>query len=394
MRQRHPKLVPIEIDEGVPATLVINYDTAKRILHDPDHFSADPRMWQQILSHQWPGRKFDFMPMVEYRTNALRSDGNTAVHRRYRTATQDALAGVKLSELERQLRVVAHEQINSFCTQGAGVDNPFDLVTGYILPTMGAMLNYMVGSTPDIIARIAKASADLFDGQDTADTNRQLESALTDLIMMKRETLGDDITSRLIMHPAALSTEEIVQQLVTCLSAGTQLPADLAASALRLILTEFSPDGTALSTKTALIQVLVNDPPLANYLLTYPRHPVLVEDRWLPAHEPVIVSMAACSSNPSLNVQQDFYHDGWHFSWGLGPHECPQHAQNHSYTLITGLIDTLLDILPDIQLAVPEQQLLWRKGPFARGLVSLPVTFAPTPQVPRELYSAPQLGPI
>src|SRR5690606_25343051 len=39
-------LVPVEMWPGVPATLVIKYSTAVRILGDSAHFPADPSVWQ------------------------------------------------------------------------------------------------------------------------------------------------------------------------------------------------------------------------------------------------------------------------------------------------------------------------------------------------------------
>ncbi len=43
MRRVHGPLVPVELAPGVPATLVIGYYQARRILNDPLHFPADPR---------------------------------------------------------------------------------------------------------------------------------------------------------------------------------------------------------------------------------------------------------------------------------------------------------------------------------------------------------------
>lgn len=366
-------LIPVWIDEGVPATLVIKYETARRILHDPAHFASDPRSWQSKLPTD---RRLDFLPMVQWRSNALRSNGDSPEHKRYREATQYALSRVNQFDMLDRLEIEAHELINSFCADGASWEQPLDLIQHYIAPLTFKMLNYMVGSPPEIMARIAKASADLFEVQDTVETNAQLESALLDLISLRRTDPGDDITSRLIAHESGLSDMEIVQQLVTCLSAGSQIPADLAATTLKLLLT--TPIDERPLTKTALNQVLATDPPLANYQVTYPRQPIAIDGVWLPADEPVIVSLVACSSDPSVN-NGDYHSDGWHAGFGFGPHECPNDAKNISLQIVQGLIDWLFDILPDIQLAVSAASLAWRPGPFARGLVALPVVFPRTP---------------
>ncbi|WP_308014563.1 cytochrome P450 [Nocardia coffeae] len=366
-------LIPVWIAEGIPATLVIKYETARRILHDPAHFSADPRTWQTKLPTD---RRLDFLPMVEWRSNALRSNGDSPEHKRYREATQYALSKVNQFALLDQLEYEAHNLINAFCAEGATQDQPLDLIQHYVAPLTFTMLNYMVGSPPEIMARIAKASADLFEGQDTVETNAQFASALLDLITLRRTEPGDDITTRLIAHESELTDEEIAQQLVTCLSAGTQGPGDLAASTIKLLLT--TPVHERPLTKTALNQTLATDPPMANYQITYPRQPIAIDGVWLPADEPVIVSLMACCTDPMIN-NGDYHSDGWHAGFGFGPHECPNDAKSISLQIVHGLIDWLFDILPEIQLAVPAESLVWRPGPFAHGLLTLPVTFPRTP---------------
>lgn len=77
MRRRFGALVPIELAPGGPATLVIDYQIARRILNDPEHFPADPRHWQQRIPHDCP-----VLPLIESRPNAFRS--TEADHARYR----------------------------------------------------------------------------------------------------------------------------------------------------------------------------------------------------------------------------------------------------------------------------------------------------------------------
>jgi hypothetical protein len=40
-------------------------------------------------------------------------------------------------------------------------------------------------------------------------------------------------------------------------------------------------------------------------------------------------------------------------------------------------VENLLNRLPDIELAIPEDSLAWRPGPFHRALVALPARFTP-----------------
>ena len=70
MRSRYGSLAPVELAPYVPATLVVGYRTALRILNDPEHFPADPRIWQQTVATDCP-----ILPLLEWRPMASRSSG-------------------------------------------------------------------------------------------------------------------------------------------------------------------------------------------------------------------------------------------------------------------------------------------------------------------------------
>ncbi|WP_258081628.1 cytochrome P450 [Nocardia nova] len=373
MRERFGSLVPVEIWPGVPATLVIAYRTAVRILNDPAHFPSDPRPWQRNVDTNIP-----IMPMIEWRPNALRSNGGTVEHRRYRDATNDALGGVDKLAVHSIVEKIAVPAINAFCEGGRA-----DLLSQYISPTTFSILNEIIGCPLDIGEQVAAASAALFEGVDTATVDEMLDSALLELTHLKRHTPGDDIATRLVNHPAQLTDHEVVHQLVTMYSAGHELPQDLIANAMLLMMTDqrymaSRTNNSPLSTKTALVEILTTDPPLANYLLTYPAQPIEVDGVWLPANQPVMVSMAACSSDPAADTG-DYADSSWHLGWGTGPHTCPVHAQSLSMMVATDVIDVFFDALPDARPAVPVSELVWRPGPFHRALAAFPIVFPPSP---------------
>ncbi|RJO70175.1 cytochrome P450 [Nocardia panacis] len=367
-------MVPVEIWPGVPATLVIGYHTAVRILNDPQHFSYDPRIWQESVPADLP-----IMPMIEWRPNALRTNGNTAEHRRYRTATNDALAGVDQHALRPMVAKLAGPLINSFCADGSA-----DLLGQYILPLVFSVLNEMIGCPPEIGQQVAQASAALFEGAENATVNAMLDAALLQLTRLRRAEPGDDMTTRMLRHSADLSDTEMVHQLVTCYSAGIEIPQNLIANTLLLMLTDprFVGEnvGFAPPTTTALDEILATDPPLANYCVTYPQQPILIDNVWLPAHQPVITSIAACNNSPELNTG-DYQNNGWNLAWGAGPHACPAGARSAAYVIAHEGIDQLLDTLPELRLAVPARDLVWRPGPFHRALSALPVVFPPSPPI-------------
>ena len=134
--------------------------------------------------------------------------------------------------------------------------------------------------------------------------------------------------------------------------------------------------GGSLSTRDALDEVLFNDPPMANFAMSYPRQPILIDTTWLPADQPVLISFAGCNNDPEI-AGGDRTGNRSHLAWGAGPHACP--ARSVAYLVAQTAIDELLDALPDLTLAVPKHDISWRPGPFHRAMVALPVEFPISP---------------
>ncbi|SUA80484.1 Cytochrome P450 107B1 [Nocardia otitidiscaviarum] len=371
MRQKFGAMAPVELAPGIPATLVLGYRTAVRIFNDPDRFPADPRIWQESVPADCP-----VLPMMQWRPNALRNAG--AAHARYRQANTAGLAGIDQFALPGVVEQIAVPLINEICVAGAA-----DLVRDYAFPLAFDVLNHLLGCPVDIAAQAAEGLRAIFEGIGADRGNGLLVDALSRLARQKRAQPGDDITTRLLRHPADLSDIEMVHQLATLYGAGIEPQQNLIVNALLLILLDgrFGGDvlGGSLSTRDALDEVLFDDPPMANFCISFPRQPVVLDNVWLPAHQPVVISMAACNTDPEIRSGQ-LAGNRSHLAFGAGPHACP--ASSLAYLIAQEAIDQLLDALPDIRLAVPSDELSWRPGPFHRALTALPVTFTPAPPLP------------
>lgn len=368
MRRRFGSLVPVELAPGVSATLVIDYRVAVRILNDPEHFPADPRTWQKNIPAECP-----ILPILEWRPNALRNAG--AAHARYRQANTTSINQVDLHALHTTVAQIAVPLINAFCADGSA-----DLISQYARPLAFQAINAMIGCPPDIGQQVATATAAIFDGIDADKGNVLLAAALQQLIALKRAEPGDDITTHLLQHPTELDDAEVIHQLVILYGAGIEPQQNLIVNTLLLMLTDsrFAGHvlGGSLSTRDALDEVLFADPPMANFCVTYPRQPILIDGVWLAAHEPVVISMAGCNNDPTISAG-DHTGNRAHLAWGAGPHACP--AKSAAYLIVQEAIDQLLDALPELELTIPIDQLSWRQGPFHRALAALPVSFPKSP---------------
>ncbi|MGW4769991.1 cytochrome P450 [Nocardia sp. NPDC004278] len=371
MRRRYGALVPVDLAPGVPATLVVGYYTALRIFNDPDHFPADPRAWQKNVPAECP-----VLPMMQWRPNALRNAGDA--HARYRQANLAGLEKVDQYGLHDTVAELAVPLINEFCANGSA-----DMVRQYAFPLAFAVLNAMLGCPAEIAQQAATGMAAIFEGVDAERGNQLLAGAMLELTQLKRVEPGDDITTRMLRHPAGLSDNEMVHQLGTLYGAGIEPQQNLIVNTLLLILTDErfggSVLGGTLSTRDALDEVLFNDPPMANFCFTFPRQPILIDDVWLPANQPVVISIAACNTDPTIAANQ-YAGNRSHLAFGAGPHVCP--ANSLAYLIAQEAIDQLLDALPEIRLAVPADELTWRPGPFHRALTALPAVFPKSPPLP------------
>ncbi|WP_159851299.1 cytochrome P450 [Nocardia sp. CY41] len=372
MRERYGSLAPVELAPGVPATLVLGYHTAVRILNDPDHFPADPRTWQQDIPADCP-----VLPMMQWRPNAMRNAG--AEHARYRQANIAGLAKVDLYRLHDTIAQLATPLINAFCADGSA-----DILRQYAFPLAFAALNAMLGCPAEIAQRALAGMAVIFEGADAERGNTMLTDSLAELTLLKRTDPGDDITTGMLGHSAGLNDTEMVHQLATLYGAGIEPQLNLIVNTLLLILTDErfggSVLGGSLSTRDALDEVLFNDPPMANFCLSFPKQPILIDDVWLPAHQPVVISIAACNTDPAIRAER-YAGNRAHLAFGGGgPHACP--ANSLAYMIAQDAIDQLLDALPELRLAVPTDALTWRPGPFHRALTALPVAFPQSPPLP------------
>ncbi len=364
LRSRGP-IVPVELAPDVPAMLVVDYDTALQVLRSPHVFVKDSRRWQDIAPADTP-----VLPMMSWRPNTLFADGEQ--HARLRPPVANSLDLVKPAQLRRYVRSSATGLIQGFTGRGHA-----DLLGEFAAQLPMLVLQQMFGCPAEISQAMVAAIAALWDGTDPQLANQYLEASVTDLVEYKRANPGDDIATRLIEHPHGLDDEELLHQLIIMMGAGAEPLGNWIANALYLLLTEHRvADAVAtgsVALDEALDDVLWRYTPLANYAITYPRHPVHLGRVLLPADQPVVISMAAINTDPALHpTGQVPAGNRAHLAFSAGAHSCP--ASRPARLIATVALETLLDYVPEVELD-DQQPLRWRPGPFHRALTALPVRF-------------------
>lgn len=367
LRRRYGPVAPIELATGVPATLILGYREALRILGDPEHFPADPRAWEPSIPEGCP-----VMPIMEWGPVESAGAGRST----HRAAYLAAMADVDQYRLRGTVESVSVPLINSFCRTGHA-----DLLADYARPLTVRVLNELIGLPPVLGAEAGAALMDLIEATDTAASDladRRFRAILAELVTTKRRSPDRDVASTLIGHATGFDDGEIVEQLTKLYAMGAEPTWNLIVSALILMADDasFHDDLLAgsLQLRDAIDKVLFTDPPLANACPRYPRQPQVVGNAWLPANQPVLISITASNNDPA--VSGDHTGNRSHLAWGSGANACP--AEPIASIIAREALDQLLDALPDIKLAVPLTELPWRPGAFHRAPVRVPVTFPPS----------------
>ncbi|NKY87529.1 cytochrome P450 [Nocardia veterana] len=365
MRSRHHShLVPVDI--GGPATLVIDYRLGLEILNDEDRYPTEP------VAGSLPPAS------LGSRRDALHTRGDD--RRRLRRAISDSLARVDTLAVERTVARAAVGLVNSFCEAGET-----DIVACFAIPLVAEALHGVFGIAPEVGGKIIDALL-MMQSADPASAVRgrsMLREVVVDTVLTKRTYRGADVASWLMEHPAGLSDEEIVEQLLLLCEFIAPTWA-LISNAVLLVMTDkrFGGDvlGGALSGQDAIDEVLHKNPPIAVAAPRFPRQMQVLDNiGTLPENRPLLVGLAACNADPAV-MGEDRRGNRAHLAFGAGAHMCP--AEPVATLIARSALDQLLDALPDLELAVSANDLVWVDDPFSLALVSLPVRFPPATPFP------------
>ncbi|MFE4602675.1 cytochrome P450 [Kitasatospora indigofera] len=357
---------PVELAPGVEATLVTDYSAALQLLQDSASFRKDARRWRAFNEgHVAPDSPV--VPLLAYRPNAMFSDG--AEHLRLRQAVTDSMARIDPRRLSRTT-----EQVSNYLIAQFGYRGSTDLLGTYARQLPLFVFNELFGCPADIGDRVLFGISGMFDGVNAEKAAEVLFGAVGELVALKRTRPGDDVASWLMQHQANLTDEEMVHQLALLLAAGTEALGNLIGNTVFRLLTHDAYAHTGGLIDEAIDDTLWENPPMANLAPHYPAADMEFAGQQLRAGDLLLVSFAAANGSPILAAERKAGSRA-HLAWGAGPHACP--SKDPARQISVTAIENLLNQLPDIQLAVPEESLTWRPGPFSRGLGALPTRFTP-----------------
>ena len=380
MRREHGAVAPILLDGDIPAWLVLGYAEVTYVTSHDDLFARDSRRWNQweSIPADWP-----LMPFVGHQPSVLFTEG--AEHQRRAGVITEALEAVDQFELAHWSGKIADQLIDGFAGSGQA-----ELMSAYAhaLPMRAAV--QMCGmpaegiDTEDLV-RDLRISLDAGEGDDPVAAYVRVQERIQRLVKDKRGTPGPDVTSRMLRHPAGLTDEEIVQDLISVIAAAQQPTANWICNTLRLLLTDdrfaLNVSGGRLSVGQALNEVLWLDTPTQNFIGRWAVRDTQLGGRQIRAGDCVVLGLAAANTDPQIWPEGHIgAENSAHLSFSNGEHRCPYPAPLLADVIARTAVETLLERLPDVVLAVEPEELSWRPSIWMRGLHALPVQFSPVVQ--------------
>lgn len=233
LRAEHGAVAPVLLDGGIPAWLVLGYPEVSYVTSHDELFARDSRRWNQwgSIPPDWP-----LLPYVGHQPSVLFTEGEE--HRRRAGVITQALAGIDQFELARDCRHLADRLIAAFAGSGRA-----ELMSGYAHPLPMRAAVRMCGmphtgvETRQLVEDL-RISLDAAEGDDPVAAYTRVGERIHQLVRHKRERPGPDVTSRMLTHPAGLTDEEIVQDLISVIAAAQQPTANWIGNTLRLLLTD------------------------------------------------------------------------------------------------------------------------------------------------------------
>jgi cytochrome P450 len=203
-----------------------------------------------------------------------------------------------------------------------------------------------------------------------------------DLLARKRAQPADDLLGALVAvvdEGDQLSDDELVGMALLLLVAGHETTSNLIGNAVYL-LSRWPDQRKRLLDDPAQLPAVVEEvlrmaSPAATTTYRVTTRPITLGGTTIPAGEQVLISLLAVNRDPERFTDPDTFvldrGDGGHLAFGHGIHFCLGAPLARLEAQVA--LGRLLARYPDIQLAVPPQELRWRTGLLMHGLDALPI---------------------
>ena len=387
MRKNDPVFQQPGLDGETPIWFVTQYAEVEEVLLDSKIFVRDASL---ALT---PEKIEQFNEGIDARINAminnhmLNRDGET--HRRLRSLVSKAFTPKVISNLRPRIEAIAQELIDRVVDRGT-----MDLVSEYAFPLPITVIAELLGIPTEDQDKFRSWSNAVVTPAMTPEAQKEskrllyeLAAYMDSLVQERRMNPGADLLSRLILAEEAgdkLDESELFSMLSLLIVAGHETTVTLIGNAVLALLQ--NPEQGAMFlrnlslndqvvTDQAIEELLRYDSPVDRALTRWVAEDVDLGEKSLRRGDMLIVILGSANRDElrfdgpqSLNLHRQ---KNPHLAFGKGSHYC----LGAPLARLEGEIAlrTLFQRIPNLKLALPPDELVWREVTLFRSLERLPV---------------------
>ncbi|GHI09437.1 cytochrome [Streptomyces cellostaticus] len=354
------------------AWLVTRYDDVRMVTNDP-RFSREAVMGKQVTRlapHFIPDRgAVGFLDPPD--------------HTRLRRSVAAAFTTKGVERVRDRARRMLDELVDELLQDGPPADLTATILSPFPIAVICELMGVPAADRHGMHTWTQLILSSSHGKEISEKAKREMSAYFSDLIGLREGSTAEDVTSLL---GAAVGRDEVTLEeavgLAVLLQIGGEAVTNNSGQMFYLLLTR--PD---------LVERLRSEPEIRpkaiDELLRYiphrnavglsriAREDVEVRGTRIRAGDPVYVSYLAANRDPdvfpdpeTIDVSRS---PNPHVAFGFGPHYCPGGMLARLESEL--LVDALLDRVPGLRLAVPPNQVPFRKGALIRGPEALPVTW-------------------
>ena len=377
LRAQEP-IKPLIQGDGRLVWLVTRYADVAAALKD-DRLAKDRF---NVLTLEEQKRHLPWMPGFVRPLAKNMLDQDPPNHTRLRALVQKAFTAAYVEKLRGRIESYAHELIDGMLARGSA-----DLLNDFALPIPLRIISDMMGVPAQDRRRFGAWSKKAVSISSGADALLVIPAFwrflrfMRGLIRLRHREPGDDLLSDLVRAEEAgdrLSEDELLGMVFLLLIAGHETTVNLISTGM-LELIRRPQDLERLRAEPALGRTAVEEllrftSPVEFATERYTREPVTYLGVTIPAKERLHLVLGSANRDEAqfpdpdrLDLARD---PNRHLAFGHGIHYCVGAPLARLEAQIA--IRALLERCAELKLAVPDEQLKWRKGVLLRGLRALP----------------------